>query len=565
MTLAHLLTPVEFGLAGMALVFTAVAGIFTDVALGPALVQRVEIDELDRSTAFWTSLAAGLVLTALGVAISPLVAHFFSRPAVGPLFAAASSLFLLTSLSVTQSALLTRELNFRSLELRTMLSALAGAGAAVALALAGAGAWTIVLQAVVAAAVSTALLWRLSPWRPRFVYSRARLRTLGSFGAKTTASQFLDYLHLYGDNLLVGRFLGSRALGVYSVAYNAMFLPLMRISRPISQVAFAAFAKLQDDREQLREGWLRGNRVAAAATAPLFLGLAVVAPDFVPVVLGPRWDGAIRVLQVLCLAGLMGAFQTLNFSCVQATGRADVMLKLRLVTTPLILVAFAVGLRWGIVGVAALFAVARALGLALNTVVTCRVLGCPVARAVRRQGGVAVLAVAMAAAVEAARRELVSVAVPPAFRLLGLVAVGGVVYVVLVRSFAPDLAREARFVFPWRDGRRPSRHGHARGVSIAARLALIESRLDQFEAALGRLARPKAVVAEPLPVATEPAWLVSPGSSAAGERRQAMEGDAVPAAEPASQARRYAPLAALVVLAATTRFLWSGPRAPRRG
>ena len=442
--LAHLLTPKDFGLAGMALVFTGIMSVFTDLALGAALVQRATIDEADRSTAFWTSLSVGVVLTVIGVALAPLVADFFSMPAVMPLFAASATLAILASLSVTQSALLTREMNFRSLEIRGMVSALAGAATAVPLAFAGAGAWAIVGQTISGAAVSVVLLWRLSPWRPRFVYSVRSLRTLGSFGLKTFFSQILGYLVDNMDNLLVGRFLGSSALGVYAVAFNVMFLPVGRISRPVQQVVFAAFAKLQSDRERLVDAWLRGNRLVAAVNVPAFLGMAVVAPDFVPVVLGNKWHAAVPVLQLLSLAGVAQSLQTLNWSTVQSTGRAGVMLRLRLFSTPLTLAAFSLGLYWGVVGVAGLFAVARFIILGVSTVVTCRALGASVLRFVRHITPVTVMAVVMAVAVYFARIALVDAHVGNPVRLLALVLLGMVIYLALVMWRTPDLIGEVR-------------------------------------------------------------------------------------------------------------------------
>ena len=442
--LAHLLTPREFGLAGMALVFTGFAGIFTDLALGAALIQRPMIDEADRSTAFWTSLFAGLVLTTAGVVSAPLVGRFFSTPGVAPLFAASSTLFLLSSLSVTQAALMTREMNFRSLEIRAMVGVLAGVCVAVPLAFAGAGAWTIVGQNVCAATVSVVLLWRLSPWRPRLAYSAPSLRKLGSFGTKTLVSQFLGYLNLYMDNLLVGRYLGARALGAYAVAYNVMFVPVGRLSEPVQQVLFAAFAKLQDQPVRLARAWLRANQVVAAINVPAFLGMAVVAPDFVPVVLGHKWHAAVPVLQLLSLAGAADTFHTLNWSTVQATGRAGVMLRLRLITTPLTVAAFATGLRWGIVGVAGLFALARLIVLILSTVVTCRVLGCPILSAVRASALVAILALAMALVAYAARVALVDGGLPAGARLPALVVIGATAYAGLLFWRAPEVAAEIR-------------------------------------------------------------------------------------------------------------------------
>ena len=141
--LAHLLTPYQFGLAGMAMVFVGLGATFGDLALSAALIQRHDLREEDRSTAFWTNAAAGTLLMLVGIGISPLVADFFGQPSVAPLFAGASVLFLLWSLSSTQNALLVREMNFRGLEIRVIVAGFAGATAAVLLGVAGAGAWAL--------------------------------------------------------------------------------------------------------------------------------------------------------------------------------------------------------------------------------------------------------------------------------------------------------------------------------------------------------------------------------------------------------------------------------------
>jgi O-antigen/teichoic acid export membrane protein len=447
--LAHLLTPSQFGLAAMALVFGGLLSIFKDVALGAALVQKREITERDRSTVFWTTIACGAAIAGIGIAVSPLVAGFFGRPAVGPLFAVTAGTALVYSLGGTQMALRTRELDFRSLELREMGATLAGGVAAVTLAVAGAGAWAIILQNLVVAGVSAALLWSLSSWRPRLVFSRESLRTLGSFGIKTMLSRLLSYANLNADNLLVGRFLGSVSLGVYAIAYNVMFLPVTRIAAPITQVMFPAFARLQHDHEALGRSWIRGTQLVSMVNVPAFLGMAVVAPDFVPVVLGGRWHAAVPVLQLLSLAGVMQSFQTLDWSVLQAVGRSGRLLRYMLFGTAVTVAAFVVGLRWGVVGVAALFAVARTITSVTFGWTTCRAIGLPFTTFARGATPVVRVAAPTAAGVYLLRIGLVSAGLPPAPRLVLLVLAGIAIWGGLIAWQARDLAAElARLLLP---------------------------------------------------------------------------------------------------------------------
>ncbi len=444
--LAHLLTPNAFGLAAMALVFTGFAAIFTDLSLGSALVQRATITEEDRSTVFWTTVGSGLAMTAIGIALAPVAGIFFSRPEVVPLFAACAALTFFSAISSTQMALLTREMNFRSLEIREIVSTLVAAAAAVTMALAGFGAWAIVGQALVGASVSTVLVWRLSHWRPRRTYSRRSLVQLGSFGVKTLFSRILGYLNLNVDNLLIGRYLGSNALGVYSIAYNVMFMPMSRVVSPIQDVMFPALVQLQDDPPRLAQTWLRGNRLAAAIAVPAFLGIAIVAPDFVPVVLGARWHRSVPVLQLLSLAGVAQSLQTLNWSAIQAKGKPGLMLRIMVFTSVVTLTSFAVGLRWGVVGVAGLFAAARFIALLVNTTATCRILDVSLKTYVRSTATLLALTVAMAAAVYVARLALVHAGLAAPLRLPLLVVLGGAVYALLVAWRARDLVGEVRLL-----------------------------------------------------------------------------------------------------------------------
>jgi O-antigen/teichoic acid export membrane protein len=259
--LARLLTPQEYGLAGMAFAAAALASPFADLALGAALVQRPQIDERDRSTIFWANVGAGAALTIAGVAFAGPVADFFGEPEVRDLLAVLSAGYLLTGLAATQSALLSRALRFGALEAVGIATTLAGAGAAVALAAAGAGASALVAQGLVASALQVVLLWTLSDWRPRVRPSRDRLRELGGFGARLLATRALFTFHRNIDNVLVGRVLGSGPLGAYALAYNVSLIPFGRIVDPARDLLYPALSRLQHQPERVAAAWLRVTRL----------------------------------------------------------------------------------------------------------------------------------------------------------------------------------------------------------------------------------------------------------------------------------------------------------------
>lgn len=442
--LAHLLAPHDFGVVAMALTFSGLTAVFGDIALSAALIQRPSLSEDDRSTAFWTQLVAGLVWTALGILLSPLVADLFHRPQVAPLFIALCCSGFVITLGQTQNALLTRAMSFRRLELRRVASALVGAVAAVAVALTGFGPWAIVAQVLGTNITSTTLVWILSPWRPRWMFSRMSLRVLGTFGVKTLGGRLLLYANQNADNLLVGRYLGSGPLGIYTIAYNVMTLPMARVTAPIRDVFYAAFARLQDDPERLGDVWLRVNRLAAALLVPGFLGLAAVAPDLVTVVLGHRWQAAVPVLQLLSLAGAAESYQAFHEDVYQALGQPGQFLAFMISSSVLTVGGFAVGLQWGIVGVAASYAIARTTALAINTTWMCSRIKLSLTHTFRTHLQATLAAIAMAAAVYGTRELLAEHHVNAALRLAFCCVLGIALYAMAIYWRSPELIAEIR-------------------------------------------------------------------------------------------------------------------------
>lgn len=442
--LAHLLLPRQYGVAGMAFVMANFLMIFSDISLGSALIQRPDLTEEDRSTVFWLTVAVGVACTAVGAGLSIPMAAFFHQPKAAPLFAALSLGFTLTALSSTQQALVTRELAFRTLQIREIASIVVGAAVAIAVAAAGGGAWAIVSQALATYAAGVALLWTLSPWRPQMLFSRRSFHDLGLFGVKLLPSRILTYINLNFDNLLVGRFLGSRALGIYSLAYNVMFVPMTRLAQPFGQVVFPAFARMQSDHQRLSLAWLRSKRLAAAVLAPVFFALLVVAPDFVPVVLGKKWDAAIPVLRLLCVAGVAHSLVTLNWAVLQAQGKAGLMFRVNVMSTAVIVAGFAIGLQWGVVGVAAGYAIAKWVLVVPDTWITGRPLSTRVWTALRTSGSAVPLAGVAALIAYGVRAGLLAGGVGTAYRLVLVLAVAGLAYVGLIAAAAPELIEEVK-------------------------------------------------------------------------------------------------------------------------
>jgi O-antigen/teichoic acid export membrane protein len=448
--IARLLTPSEYGIAGMVLVVISFEPLVAGIGLAAALVQRPTITELDRSTVFWTNATIGLLACLIGVAVSPLVADFYGNSEVEPLFAAVSVVFFVSSLSSVQSNLLIREMNFRSLELRTIAATVVGAVIAIGLAAGGAGPWALIAQQLAVYSVSLLLLTGFSRWRPHLMFSRESLRELRGFGGHASGTMLLNQLTYNTDNVLIGRVLGASALGLYTFGYSLIMLPVTRIASPLVQVLFPVFSRIQDDRPRLSSLWLRSLRMMAAITLPTMLGLIVVAPEAIDLAFGRRWHGATPIVQILATVGIAIAIQNLNGIVLQAQGKTRLMLRYSAVLFGGGLISFIVGLQWGIVGVAGCFAAVNVFVQPVYLHLTARSMDIGLRDCGRACSGVIQATVVAIAAALITRGLLMADGAPATLRLLATIAVAAVLYGGALIWRAPEVVAEVRHLRPRR-------------------------------------------------------------------------------------------------------------------
>jgi O-antigen/teichoic acid export membrane protein len=201
---------------------------------------------------------------------------------------------------------------------------------------------------------------------------------------------------------------------------------------------------MQEDSEWILRSWVRMTRAVGAISIPALLGLMVVAPDFVPVILGDKWHAAIRLLQVLAWVGLLQSLGTVNGDILQARDRTRLLLWISILTFAGHIAGFAIGLHWGVVGVASGYAISTTIASAVNQWAVAHVLEVSVRRMLSGLAGVAAAAVVMAVMVLVVRLGLRAVGVGATLRLFTTIAVGLGVYVPLVAVFQPELLRDLR-------------------------------------------------------------------------------------------------------------------------
>lgn len=350
--LARLLTPSDFGVYAMVAVFTGFLGRFRDLGLSAATVQRAEVEHSQASTLFWVNVAGGLILMIVGFAIAPLVARFYGVPALTEITLALSATFLFAGFSAQHIALLRRQMRFAALAYVEVGARLCGMTAAIVIALEGGSYWALVAQAIVTAIAEMTICTWLSGWRPgRWQMSRDVGEML-RFGGTLTAASMVNYFSRNFDNMVVGRFAGAAQLGIYSKAYALLLMPVQQINGPIAAVAIPALARLQDQPAEYRRYYLKIVEIIAYASMPLAVMLGVLSHEVVQLLLGPQWDEAAVIFQILALYVVVQNVAVTTGWVMQSLGNATRLLKWQAAHALVYIIACLIGVQWGAVGVA---------------------------------------------------------------------------------------------------------------------------------------------------------------------------------------------------------------------
>jgi O-antigen/teichoic acid export membrane protein len=439
--LARLLSPADFGLVSMAAVFVGLIAIFKDLGVASAIVQRDQLTQRLLSTVFWVTVALGFLSSVVMVMIAPLVGDIYRQPEVTPVLRVLSIAFIVSGVTVLQQALLERRLQMRRLAILELVSAVAGSILAVVLAFLGAGVWSLVAMTLMTAAVNSILLWKACDWQPSRTFSRVDFRSVLSFSLNLTGFNIINYVVRNADNLLVGRYLGSGPLGFYSMAYRILLFPLTNISSVTGRVMFPVYSRISSDFERFRRGYLLAARAIALVTFPLMCGVFALRTPFVLAVFGEKWQPLIPLIAILAPVGLIQSVATTTGSIFMATGRTRLQFLYGLVTGVLAVAAFIIGLKWGVNGVAAAYAVFVLIVTYPSFAIPFRLIELRFGTFLHSLRTITVASVIMLAALIGCA-HLASGRIGPFVTLLVLVPLGAGVYAAVLRLIDPSPARE---------------------------------------------------------------------------------------------------------------------------
>lgn len=352
--LARLLIPEHFGLIGMVTAITAIAERFKDLGLSVATVQRSKITHEQISSLFWINGALGLGCALVVAALSAPIARFYHDDRLIPITLAIAVTFIWGGLTIQHLALLRRAMKFGHIAVITVGSSLLSIIVAVVMAYLDFGYWALVAREVVRSALLTLGTWACCRWVPnRPAKITGDVWSMLHFGGYLTVVQFAGLFSLNLGQILVGRYFGAHAVGMYRQGHQLVLTPITQLAYPIDTVSEAALSRLQSDRDQFRRYYRKLVTVLSFVTMPLMAFLAAFAEDVVRIFLGPEWSEATPIFRIMAIAAFLAPAVGTTSSVMVTCGHSRRYFFIGLMNASALVAFSFLGIRWGPAGIAA--------------------------------------------------------------------------------------------------------------------------------------------------------------------------------------------------------------------
>lgn len=351
--LARILSPTDFGLMGVALLTMATLETFSQTGFQTALIQKRENIESYLDSAWTFLIIRGFALFAILYMIAPYAAAFFGAPEAEPIIQVIGVSVLFQAFTNIGVLYFQKELEFNKQFLYQFAGTFADFIVAVSAVLILQNVWALVFGLIAGNAVRCVMSYVVHPYRPHIALDIVKVKELFGFGKWIFGSGVLVFLSTQGDDVIVGRMLGTTALGFYQIAYQISNMPATEITHVISQVTFPTYAKLQHSIPQLREAYLQVLQITTLISFPISGLIFALAPQFTLVILGEKWMPIVPAMQILVIASLIRSVMATTGPIFQAVGKPEIETKwqmIRVITMVGLIYPFTAN--WGVWGAA---------------------------------------------------------------------------------------------------------------------------------------------------------------------------------------------------------------------
>lgn len=356
--MARMLSPEDYGLTALPAVFMAISGIFVSGGFGTALVRKPNLKEEDLSTAFYYSMAVGVLCYILLFIAAPWIANFYNAPILTSLMRVTAISFLYSPLGTVQGVLLQKKLDFKTPTKVSVVCRILSGVIGIVMAYMGYGVWALVISGLISGIVGMLITLWVVRWFPKTGWSKESFRYLWGFGNKLMGAWLISTVYENIAPIIIGKYFSPAQLGEYNRAQGYAKMPSQNVTGTLQSVTFPVLSQIQDDDERLARSYRKMLRVSAFIVFPLMMLLAVLARPLVLALITEKWEGCIILLQIMCLSMMWYPIHAINLNLLEVKGQSGLFFRLEIIkrgvgllilicTLPLGLVAFCWG---GVVG-----------------------------------------------------------------------------------------------------------------------------------------------------------------------------------------------------------------------
>lgn len=368
--LARMLSPDDYGVIAMPLVFLAIAQCFIDSGFSGALIRKPNLTEDDLSTAFYFNIGVGVICYLILFFTSPLIADFYNTPILADLLKVTALATLFNPLCAVQQAILTKKIDFKTQAIVSLAGALVSGLVGLVMAYTGFGVWALVFQQVGGYVIRTILLWILGKWKPKRRWSWESFHYLWGYGSKMLASGLLETIYSNIYPIVIGKYFSANDLGNYTRAQQFSNLPSSNVTGVLQRVTFPVLSNIQNEDERLARNYRKILKLSAFLIFPLMMILSAVADPLIRVLLSDKWEGCIILLQILCFSLMWYPIHAINLNLLTVKGRSDLFFRLEVFKKIIGVCIMVVTIPHGIIWMVSGGIVSSMISLIINTYYT---------------------------------------------------------------------------------------------------------------------------------------------------------------------------------------------------
>ncbi len=329
--LARLLTPQDFGIIGIISVFIAVSNSIVDSGFASALIRKIDANNKDYNTVFYTNLTVSIILYAILIFFAIDIANFFEEPILEKIFKYAGVILIINAFSIIQKTFLIKKLDFKTQAIISIIASIISGIVAITMAYNNYGVWSLVILSILRPLISSILLWILSEWYPSLQFSKKSFNELFNFGYKLLISTLINTIYRNIYYVLIGKFFNPIALGYYTRADQFRTPFSNNIAVGIRRISFPVLSAIQNDNDKLKSSFRKFIKFSVFLNFTIMIVIAATAKPLVLILIGEKWTTSIVYLQLLCISGMFYPLQILNLNLLIVKGYSDLNLRLEII------------------------------------------------------------------------------------------------------------------------------------------------------------------------------------------------------------------------------------------